>query len=52
MTRTIAYAILLASTATFALAQVAAPEIDASAAPSALGLLAGAILILRARKGR
>lgn len=53
MTRTIAYAILLASTAGFALAGTApAPEIDAAAAPAAIGLLAGAILVLRARSRR
>ena len=53
MTRTVACAILLAATAGFSLAAVStAPEIDASAAPAAIGLLAGAILVLRARKSR
>jgi hypothetical protein len=43
-------ALILAATAAIALAQVAAPEIDAGSATSALALLAGAALIIRGRR--
>lgn len=48
--RFIGMAVLVAALAGFALAGGNAPEIDASSGAAALGLLAGAVLILRARK--
>jgi len=53
VTRAIGFALLLASAASLAIAGISTtPEIDSSTAPAAIGLLAGAILILRARKNR
>ena len=53
MARALGLTILLASTAAFCFAgAVGTPEIDASTAPAAIGLLAGAVLVLRARKNR
>jgi len=53
MARTFGFGILLASTAGFALAGgTIVPEIDTSTAAAAIGLLAGAVLVLRARNKR
>lgn len=50
--RILGMAILVAGVANFAFAGVVAPEIDGASAPAAIGLLAGAYLVLRARKSR
>ena len=51
--RILGMAILLASAAGFALAGGGGvPEIDGASAPAAIGLLAGAYLVLRARQSR
>lgn len=50
MARVLGMGILLASIAGFALAGTTAPEIDASSAAAAVGLLGGAVLVLRSRK--
>lgn len=47
--RILGMAILLASVASFAFASPV-PEIDGSSAASAVGLLTGALLVLRARR--
>jgi hypothetical protein len=52
MIRAIGVAILLTSVAGFAFAGGVAPEIDASSAAAAVGLLAGGVLVLRSRKGK
>ena len=52
MLRVIGMAILLVSASTFAFAGIAAPEIDSATGPAAVGLLAGGLLVLRARKAR
>jgi len=52
MTRFIGMAILLASIASVASAQVQAPEIDGSSAAAAVGLLAGGLLVWRSRSKR
>jgi len=43
-------AIVISSVAGFAFAGGTAPEVNTSAAPAAIGLLAGGLLILRGRK--
>jgi hypothetical protein len=48
--RVIGMAILLASVAGFAFAGNPTPEIDASTGTAAIGLLAGGLVVLRARK--
>ena len=50
--RTIGIALLLTSVASVALGAASVPEIDGASAPAAIGLLAGAYLVLRARKSR
>lgn len=51
MYRVMGMGLLLTSMATFALAGVvSAPEIDASSAVAGIGLLSGAVLILRSRR--
>jgi hypothetical protein len=54
MTRLLGFTLLLASVAGVASggAAVAGPEIDASSGVAALGILSGAILILRARRNK
>ena len=52
MNRMIGLSILMVSMATFALAGIRAPEIDATSGAAAIGLLSGGILILRSRKKR
>jgi LPXTG-motif cell wall-anchored protein len=48
--RTLGVAILLAGTATFALATIQTPEIDPGSAAAALALLSGGVLVLRGRR--
>lgn len=48
--RILGMAILLASVAGGAFAFTAVPEIDGSSAASAVGLLTGALLVLRSRR--
>ena len=48
--RVIGMAILLASVAGFAFAGANVPEVDASTGLAAVGLLAGGLVVLRARK--
>ena len=51
MSRMIGLSLLLAGSASFAFAAVTtAPEIDGAAAVSALALLSGGLLVLRARR--
>ncbi|HEY4363797.1 MAG TPA: hypothetical protein VGN17_22710 [Bryobacteraceae bacterium] len=51
--RVIGIAILLTSVASIALAgALPAPEIDASTATAAVGLLAGGLLVLRSRRNK
>ena len=50
MNRIVGILVLMASVATFMFAGVPTPEIDASSGAAAVGLLGGAILILRSRK--
>jgi hypothetical protein len=51
MSKLIGYSFLLMGAARFAWAgPTAAPEIDAASATSALALLSGALLVLRARR--
>lgn len=53
MTRVLAVTILVASLAQFAFAgRPAVPEIDSSSAVAAVGLLTGALLVLRSRRKR
>lgn len=51
MTRVLGFGLLVVSLAGTALAGTV-PEIDGASAPAAIGLIAGAYLILRARKSR
>ena len=51
MSKLIGFSFLLAATATFAFAGgVSAPEIDGASAVSAVVLLSGGLLVLRARR--
>lgn len=50
MYRILAMVVLTVSVAGFAFGGLPAPEIDASSGAAAVGLLAGAVLILRSRK--
>jgi hypothetical protein len=50
MTRMVGMAVLLASVAGAAFGGFAAPEVDGSSGVAAVGLLAGALLVLRSRK--
>ena len=48
--KTLATLILLLGTATFAFAEVVAPEIDANSAAAAAALVSGGLLVLRSRR--
>jgi hypothetical protein len=50
MNRVLAIVILMAAVGSAAFAGFAAPEIDASSGAATIGLLGGAVLILRSRK--
>lgn len=52
MTRFIGLALLLVGMASFAFAGRITPEIDANSAASAVALLGGGVLVLRARRKR
>jgi hypothetical protein len=52
MTRIIGLGLLLVGMASFALAGIPSPEIDAHSAASAVALLGGGLLVLRARRKR
>jgi hypothetical protein len=52
MYRFLGMVILVAATASVLLAGEPSPEIDASTGAAAIGLLTGAVLILRSRKKR
>jgi len=44
--------ILLVGTAAFAVAEVAAPEVDANSSMAAIALVTGALIVLRGRRKR
>ena len=48
--KALAALILLVGTATFAVAEVAAPEVDANSSMAAIALVSGALLVLRGRR--
>lgn len=50
MTRFIGLGLLVIGVASFAFAGISSPEIDANSAASAVALLGGGLLVLRARR--